>query len=398
MDQRVDQSARDGASQGNPSHLNTDRTSSSSKKGIALALGALLGAWGIAAGAEDSAWVKIFNGTDLEGWTHYWQHKGISNPANMFHVTPEGYFEVNITENYADVGYGHSFYTKKKLSYYMVRSIYRFPANMYGPGWGQGWNRENNGLMLHSQAPETMNGKDFPESIEVQLLGKNNEQNPGQKSQGFKYATNANLCTPGTYVAYNGVDKYETHCTAAQYPAAWKNTETPFEDPEGWTDVTVRVLSDSLVQHFIHGQKVFEYTKLRKDNGQRLTEGFLSIQAEGTTTQFRSIEVLELTGCMDQESPSYRSYFVKNDASTCAPATRILTQPWTGSFSIQGSVVEIQSKEKFQVELHALDGRRLASKTGEGNLRWQLPVTGQGIYFLHIFSQGKETVRRIAVH
>jgi hypothetical protein len=42
-------------------------------------------------------------------------------------------------------------------------------------------------------------------------------------------------------------------CHHANYPAAWKNREIPWEDKEGWSDATVRVLADSLFQHFIHG-------------------------------------------------------------------------------------------------------------------------------------------------
>ncbi len=324
--------------------------------------------------AEDTAWVKMFNGKDLEGWTHFWQKKGISNPNNMFRVTNDGLFEVNITENFADVGYGHSFYTKEKLSYYIVRAEYRFPDNKYGPGWGQGWNMENNGLMLHSQAPETMNDKEFPESIEVQLLGKNNEQNGHLKDQGFKYATTANLCTPDTYVAYNGNDKYTAHCTAAQYPNAWKNTEIPFDLPDGWTDVTVRVLADSLVQHFIHGQKVFEYTKLRKDNGQPLKEGFLSIQAEGTNTQFRKLDYVSLIGCMTQGNSKYKSYFVKHDPGACA-TTGLNEVEARANARLKFGRNRVTATGKGKVTLigYTLDGKELARITGQAPLDWALP-------------------------
>src|SRR5690606_21870658 len=81
--------------------------------------------------------------------------------------------------------------------------------------------------------------------------------------------------------------------------------------------VTVRVLADSLVQHFIHGMEVMKYSRIRTDGGTALKEGYLSIQAEGTPTLFKSLEILDLTGCMDNTKPAYRTYFVKNDPEAC---------------------------------------------------------------------------------
>jgi hypothetical protein len=269
--------------------------------------------------AEDSTWVSLLQ-DGLNGWTGYFNKLGVGGAKDTWKITPEGWLHVDIQVDFKTSGYGHLFYTKRKLSYYMVRAEYRFPKpNTYGPNWGQGWNMENNGLMLHSEDPATMNGKEFPNSLEVQLLGKNNQQNPEMKSSGFKYATSANLCTPGTYVSFKGNDNYTQHCTHADYPAAWKNTDIPFEAPDDWSDVTARVLADSLVEHYIHGIKVMEYSKIRLENSQTpVKDGYLSIQAEGTSTQFRKIEVLDLVGCMDKSKSAYRSYFVKNDPAACA--------------------------------------------------------------------------------
>lgn len=337
-----------------------------------------------AARAEDSAWVNLLaNG--LADWKGYFQ-KTSATAANTWKITPEGWLHVDIQVNFTESGFGHLFYTKKKLSYYLVRAEYRFPANTFGPGWGQGWNRENNGLMLHSQDPATMNGKDFPTSIEVQLLGKNNEQNGELKSQGFKYATSANMCSPGTFIAYNGNANFTTHCTPATYPAAWKNTEIPWEDPNGWSDVTVRVLADSLVQHFIHGQKVMEYTRLRVDGGAALKDGYLSVQAEGTSTQFRKLEVLELTGCMDQTKPAYRTYFVKNDPAACnvtgvAPGRGTLEGV---RFRVSGNrlAAEGLSAASARLEILSPDGRVLAA--GEGGESLALPGDLSGVFLARV--------------
>ena len=60
--------------------------------------------------------------------------------------------------------------TRTPFSYYRLAAEYRFVGEQV-PG-GPAWAIRNNGLMLHSQHPQTMlKDQDFPISIEVQLLG-----------------------------------------------------------------------------------------------------------------------------------------------------------------------------------------------------------------------------------
>lgn len=266
--------------------------------------------------AEDTAWVSMHNGKNLEGWTPYFEKSGLTNPDSTFQYSPEGYFFVNQRLSKNTTGFGHLFFTKKKLSYYLVRAVYRFTTKDAAPGFAPGGDQpQNNGLMIHSQDPKTMNGKAFPTSSECQLLGPENALNSGPKSQGFLSGISANLCVSGITVNYKGND-ISSNCWKAEYPATWKNTKIPFEDADGWSDITVRVLGDSLIQHYIHGTKVLEFSKIRA-NGAALKDGFLAIQAEGTPTQFKALEYVELTGCMDKSNANYRSYFVKNDPQAC---------------------------------------------------------------------------------
>lgn len=356
--------------------------------GKAFIFGAMLLAG--AARAEDSAWVSLLNGKDLRDWTPYFQ-KGVANPDSTYKVTPEGWLYVDIHVSFNTTGFGHLFYTKRKYAYYMVRADYRFTTAGYGPDWGQGWNMQNNGLMLHSQDPKTMQGKDFPTSIEVQLLGPKNEQNGEQKTNGFKYATTLNLCTPSTFVAYNGNANYTQHCTAASYPAAWKNTEIPWEDKDGWSDATVRVLSDSLVQHFIHGVKVFEYTKLREDNGTPLKDGYLSIQAEGTPTQFKTLEILDLEGCMDKTKPAYRTYYVKSNPAACV-GTGLKTAVSDPDFSLAREGAALVVHGGMLAEVRNADGSAVSFPPGATSFR---PARA-GIYLVTVRSAAGTFTRKAA--
>jgi hypothetical protein len=52
-------------------------------------------------------------------------------------------------------------------------------------------------------------------------------------------------------------------------------------------------------------------------DGTPLTGGYISIQAETAPADYRKVELLNLEGCMDQRSKSYRPYFVKSNPAAC---------------------------------------------------------------------------------
>jgi hypothetical protein len=283
-----------------------------------LAAGLLIAAAG--ARAEDSAWVSIIPKTAaLEDWTVKFEGKPVGqNPDNTFRLSPEGYLYAYNHLNFSETKYGQLYYTKRKLSYYIVRAEYNFPVEKSAPGFAE-WTNQNNGLLIHTVDPAGVNGS-WPTSLEVQLLGpKNTNEAPHRPSADWPVGKTANLCIPGDniYVTTKTNPNHGSHCAPATYPDAWKGKNIPWETP--WSDVAVRVLADSLVQHIIRGQIVFEYTKVRmRSGGTPLKDGYLTIQAEGTPTLFRKLDILDLEGCMDKSSPAYRTYFVKSKPSACA--------------------------------------------------------------------------------
>ena len=218
-------------------------------------------------------WVSLFNGRDLEGWTpKFVGHKAGENYKNTFGVK-DGLLTVSY-ENWDEFNqvFGHLFY-KTEYSYYRVRAVYRFVGKQVkgGPGWAL----RNNGLMLHGQTVESMKlNQDFPNSIEVQLLG--------GAEQGRR--TTANLCTPGTHVVFgNRVDK--RHCIGSQ--------SKTFRGDQ-WVTCEVEVRGSEGLRHFVNGELVMEYKLPQLDNGTLLEKGTISLQAESHPTQFKSIEILEI--------------------------------------------------------------------------------------------------------
>ena len=154
-------------------------------------------------------------------------------------------------DKYTDFGarFGHLFY-KQKLSHYVVSVEYRFFGEQAkgGPSYA----RLNSGVMVHSQAPETiLKDQDWPISVEAQLLAGNR--------------TTMNVCTPGTEIFMHG-EMVKAHCT--------NSTSKIYADDE-WVKVEVEVLGSEHVRHLIDGADCARIREAddRRRSGQRLRSG-----------------------------------------------------------------------------------------------------------------------------
>jgi hypothetical protein len=256
-----------------------------------------------------SDWIQLFNGRDLTGWTiKFAKHALGENLHNTFRVE-DGLLKIRYDGWPAfDGEFGHIFY-KDPFSYYRLAAEYRFVGDQVAgaPAWAM----RNNGLMLHSPSPRTMlRDQDFPIALEIQLLG----------GLGKGARTTANLCTPGSHVVYRGA-LHTAHCT---------NSTSQTYDGDQWVRVEVLVHGDELVRHVVDGQTVLEYSKPQigggavnpvdpavKVDGAPMTGGYISLQAETAPTDFRKVELLNLEGCTDPRSPSYRRHIVKSNPAMC---------------------------------------------------------------------------------
>lgn len=260
-----------------------------------------------AAGPKD--WIQLFNGRNLQGWT----------PKIRGHLPGENFgktFQVRnrmLTVNYNAYPefaerFGHLFW-KDAYSHYIIAVEYRFTGEQAkkGPGWAV----RNSGIMVHGQPAQSMTkDQDFPISIEVQLLGGN-----GQDRR-----TTANLCTPGTNVEMGG-KLITAHCVTS-------SSET--YHGEQWVRVEVTVLGAERITHRVNGQTVLEYEKPQigggnvsghdpavKKDGMLLESGSISLQSESHPIEFRKVELLDLSGCMDPKAKNFRSWRVKADNARC---------------------------------------------------------------------------------
>jgi hypothetical protein len=272
--------------------------------------------------ADTKNWISIFNGKDLSGWDIKISGQPLNdNYKNTFRVE-DGMMRVMYDQyqNFEDK-YGHIYY-KKPYSYYIVRFKYRFQGNQT-PG-GASWNVRNSGIMVHSQSAQSMTFEQtFPMSLEMQLLG---GLGKGERHTG-------NLCSPGTQ-AYMQGSLRPAHCI---------DSDSKTYDGDQWVSAEAIVLGDSVVHHVINGDTVLTYNKTqigggfvggnqdwevakmdastieewKKKDGTALKLGYIALQAESHPIDFKSIELLNLEGCIDPKALNYKSYFIKSNKSAC---------------------------------------------------------------------------------
>jgi hypothetical protein len=258
-------------------------------------------------------WIQAFNGKNLDGWIMKIAGFPLGeNYGNTFRV--ENGLLKAAYDQYPEFAnkFGHIFY-RTKFSHYIVAAEYRFVGEQAkgGPSWAL----RNNGIMIHCQAPETMGkDQDFPISVEVQLLGGGPT---GERST-------ANMCSPGTEVFHNGA-MVKSHCL---------NSTSQTYRGDQWVRVEAEVLGSERVRNMVDGKVVLEFTNLQigggnvnnfdpavKKDGTPLGEGYIALQGESHPTEFRKVEILNLSGCMDPKASNYKAYYVHRDDSNCSYGT-----------------------------------------------------------------------------
>ena len=230
---------------------------------------------------EEAPWISLFNGADLSGWTPKFSGYPVGqNYKNTFSVSDSilhvSYAEYDSFRN----EFGHLF-SKDMFTHFRLRMDYRFVGDRT-PGAAD-WALRNNGLMILSQSAESMGlDQDFPVSVEFQFLGGN----------GTDERPTAGVCTPGTHV-YMHDTLVTQHCimsSAKTYHG------------ERWVSVEVAVMPDGNIYHLVEGDTVARYARpeiggdylpegYAGRTGERVSQGYLALQAESHSTDFRNIRI-----------------------------------------------------------------------------------------------------------
>jgi len=226
-------------------------------------------------GGEDE-WIQLFDGESLDGWTPKFMGESPGENYNDTFTVEDGALKASY-DSYDgwDGTFGHLFY-EDEFSHYVLRAEYRFVGEQ--PSGAPGWAFMNNGLMIHGQQPGEMEtDQDFPDSIEVQLLGQSEDSDEARAT--------ANVCTPGTHIVMDG-ELHEQHCTRS-------DSDTYRGDQ--WVTVTIVVRGNEAIRHIVEDDGVvMSYSEPQLEDGTPLEGGTISIQSESHPTEFRTIELKEV--------------------------------------------------------------------------------------------------------
>lgn len=234
---------------------------------------------------KNGEWISIFNGQNLEGWNPKiaGDSAGV-NTLNTFRVE-DGILKVSYDQydNQFKNRYGHLFY-HEKLSRYKLKVEYRFAGELLPDA--EKFCYRNSGVMIHSQSAESMEtGQYWPVSLETQLLG----------STDSVKQLNANLCTPGTTVWYQGqITQDHIIPSTSKY---YLN--------DSWVTVEIIVDGAKSISHVMEGDTVLHCSMpqiggdLLPENypvpiGTVLDSGYIALQAEGQPIEFRKVELMKL--------------------------------------------------------------------------------------------------------
>lgn len=274
--------------------------------------------------SDTEDWITLFNGIDLSNWNIKIAGYDINENYNETFVVEDSMIRISYSkyEEFNDA-FGHMYY-KDPFSHYKLKFDYRFQGEQLKGG--ASWNVRNSGIMLHSQSAESNEyGQGFPVSVELQLLG---GLNKGER-------TTANVCTPGTAVVLGDTVNYQ-HCI---------NSLSKTYHGDQWVHVEAIVMGGEYMTFIVEGDTVLTFQKPQigggfiseQQNGQDwdtfgiirdketwiskagtiINEGYIALQAESHSIDFKNISLLDLCGCMDTKAKNYKSYYVKNIPDQC---------------------------------------------------------------------------------
>lgn len=237
-----------------------------------------------ASSSGDEAWIPIFDGETLDGWTPKISGQPLGQDERAIFTAGDGVIRVSYQgyDKFENV-FGH-LYFRENLANYRLRFEYRFYREQApdGPAWAF----MNSGVMVHAQPPETMRtDQAFPISVEAQLLG---------SSDATPERTTANICTPGTHITVEG-EEVTQHCIVSTTPAASDGVWVSFEiEVRGRDQVRLQINGDDA---FVLTDPVYDTTDpdvARLGWQGPVNEGYFALQAESHPIEFRNIALLRL--------------------------------------------------------------------------------------------------------
>lgn len=234
--------------------------------------------------SEESQWVSLLNGENLDGWTMKINGYPLGeNFGNTFQVE-DGILSVRYDQYDSFRNRFGALYFDKVFTDYRLKVEYRFvgETTVGAPVWGF----RDSGIQYHCQDPKSVGlDQNFPVCLEYNLHGGNgtDERPVGQ------------ICANGINIEMDG-KKITEYCT----PPKVKHT---FHGDQ-W--VTLEIESkNGVFKHFVNGEEILKFTNPQfnpdhelgklfyNESDNSVGKGYISLQSNSHPIDFRKIEILE---------------------------------------------------------------------------------------------------------
>lgn len=268
------------------------------KKSIAVLLVTILGGISsvpiFAQGAKEKAkgkTIKLFNGSNLNGWYSFLQHRGRNNDPKKVFTVHEGMIRIS-GEEWGCIT------THNEYEDYKIHLEFKWGEQTYAPRLD---NTRDSGLLLHSQGEDGGSEGIWMHSIECQIIegGTGDFIVVGDGSDHFKITSSvASEKQSGSFV-YEPKGHVQTINQGrlnwfARDPE-WKDVigfigKKDVEKPLGeWNTLECLVVNGE-IDIFLNGVLVNRATHVKPDRGH------IQIQSEGAEIYFRRVELTPLSG------------------------------------------------------------------------------------------------------
>jgi hypothetical protein len=202
--------------------------------------------------APDPKPVRLFNGVDLKGWTHYlWDSKANAQDT----TTPMS--AVWTVKN------GILYCTGKPTGYIRTLEEYENYRLAVEWRWPEGTTRGNNGVLIHTTTPNALG--QWPKSIEVQLA----------------FGNAGDFWVIGTELMVTDVEKRRQ---GRRHLNLTDNSEKPAGE---WNRMEIEARGKE-IKVWVNGHLVNHATQVSQ------TKGAISLQSEGAPVEFRSVVLTPL--------------------------------------------------------------------------------------------------------
>lgn len=235
--------------------------------------------------------IKLFNGSNLDGWYKFLQHRGRDNdPKNVF-TARDGMIRIS-GEEWGCIT------TQAEYEDYKIHLEFKWGGKTFAPRLD---NTRDSGLLLHSQGEDGGSEGIWMHSIECQIIegGTGDFIVVGDGTDQFQITSTVATEKQGDSFRYDPKGKKQTikqgRLNWFGRDPEWKDVigfrgKRDVEKPSGEWNTLECLVVDGEIDIFLNGVLVNRATHVKPEKGR------IQIQSEGAEIFFRRVELTPLTG------------------------------------------------------------------------------------------------------